>query len=370
MSRFEDDNIRGDLDSAIEAFEKADPTTPAPAPAPAADQSTADQSTADQSAEKTEAAGTTGTTGAAPAKAEGQPPTEQKTEATAAPAAPTESEVEPVPRSWRPAVREKWAKLDPEVRQEVIRRENEMLRAFGESGQARAIAKSFQETVAPYMARIQSTGLDPMKAIQQLLIADNKLTTSAPQQKAAYMAQLIKEYGIDIQALDSALAGEAIDPVAQRVEQLLGQRLAPIQQLLQNQQYMLEQQRMAVQQEAAQTVEAMEANPSKYPHFDVVREDMADLIEMSARRGNMLSLEDAYARAVGMNPTLAAKQQAALAQQGAVAQAQAQAAQAQKAREASASVRGAPAGVPLGALSENASLRDTIEAALSQAGGR
>lgn len=369
MSRFEDDNIRGDLDSAIEAFEKADSTTPAPAPAPApaADQSTADQSTADQSAEKTEVAGTTG---AAPAKAEGQPPTEQKTEATTAPAAPTESEVEPVPRSWRPAVREKWAKLDPEVRQEVIRRENEMLRAFGESGQARAIAKNFQETVAPYMARIQSTGLDPMKAIQQLLIADNKLTTSAPQQKAAYMAQLIKEYGIDIQALDSALAGEAIDPVAQRVEQLLGQRLAPIQQLLQNQQYMLEQQRMAAQQEAAQTVEAMEANPSKYPHFDVVREDMADLIEMSARRGNMLSLEDAYARAVGMNPTLAAKQQAALAQQGAVAQAQAQAAQAQKAREASVSVRGAPAGVPLGALSENASLRDTIEAALSQAGGR
>lgn len=365
MSRFEDDNIRGDLDSAIEAFEKADSTTPAPTPAPApAPAPAADQAAADQSAEKTEAAGTTG---AAPAKAEGQPPTEQKTEATAA---PTESEVEPVPRSWRPAVREKWVKLDPEVRQEVIRRENEMLRAFGESGQARAIAKNFQETVAPYMARIQSTGLDPMKAIQQLLIADNKLTTSAPQQKAAYMAQLIKEYGIDIQALDSALAGEAIDPVAQRVEQLLGQRLAPIQQLLQNQQSMLEQQRMAIQQEAAQTVEAMEANPSKYPHFDVVREDMADLIEMSARRGNMLSLEDAYARAVGMNPTLAAKQQVALAQQGAVAQAQAQAAQAQKAREASASVRGAPAGVPLGALSENASLRDTIEAALSQAGGR
>ena len=369
MSRFEDDNIRGDLDSAIEAFEKADP------PAPAAGQPT-DQPTdqpADQSAEKTEAAGTTGTTGTAgtaPAKAEGQPPTEQKTEATTAPAAPTESEVEPVPRSWRPAVREKWAKLDPEVRQEVIRRENEMLRSFGESGQARAIAKSFQETVAPYMARIQSTGMDPMKAVQQLLIADNKLTTSAPHQKAAYMAQLIKEYGVDIQALDSALAGEAIDPVAQRVEQLLGQRLAPIQQLLQNQQYMLEQQRMATQQEAAQTVEAMEANTSKYPHFDAVREDMADLIEMSARRGNILSLEDAYARAVGMNPTLAAKQQVALAQQGAVAQAQAQAAQAQKAREASASVRGAPAGVPLGALSENASLRDTIEAALSQAGGR
>lgn len=210
MSRFEDDNIRGDLDSAIEAFEKADSTTPAPAPAPVpapVPAPAADQSTADQSAEKTEAAGTTG---AAPVKAEGQPPTEQKTEATAAPAAPTESEVEPVPRSWRPAVREKWAKLDPEVRQEVIRRENEMLRAFGESGQARAIAKNFQETVAPYMARIQSTGLDPMKAIQQLLIADNKLTTSAPHQKAAYMAQLIKEYGIDIQALDSALAGEAL----------------------------------------------------------------------------------------------------------------------------------------------------------------
>lgn len=272
------------------------------------------------------------------------------------------------PRAWKADLRVKWAKIDPDVQAEITRRENEILRAFGDNSQARAFARQFHDTVQPYMARIQSMGSHPLKVVQEVLNADHILNTAPPVQKARYMANLIKTYGIDIRELDSALAGEAPNAQAVQMEQILAQRLQPFEQYMQAQQMQAQMAAQSRQEAAAEQIHRMSSDTVKYPHFETVRADMADIVELAAKRGMQLSLDEAYARACQMNPqvsNLLATQKTA---KDAAAQRQAQAQRAQKAKAASASVSGSPASTVKGASAgEGGSLREMVEAAFNSA---
>ena len=274
--------------------------------------------------------------------------------------------VEKPPQAWKAAQKAKWDKLDPDIRQEVIRRERETTQVLNESTQARQFAQQFHSTIQPYLARLQSAGAPPLQAIQNLLAADHLLSTAPKAQKAQYLAKLINDYGVDILELDAALTGkEPVDPVASRVETLLQQRLAPYQQFMQTQQ---QREQLAAQQENQKiqvAVEQMGQMTDKFPHFDQVRNEMADAIEIYSKRGVYLSLEEAYNKAVAMDPDLS-KQGANLMQ---TQQLQAANKRAQRALNASASVGGAPVSSTGGKL--NASdRRAAITAAFEAVGGR
>ena len=70
-----------------------------------------------------------------------------------------------------------------------------------------------------------------------------------------------------------------------------------MQQYQQNQQQTYQQQTQSAEQEIAQFGE-------QHEFFEDVREDMADLIEMAEKRGQSLSLEQAYERACAINPEI------------------------------------------------------------------
>jgi hypothetical protein len=277
--------------------------------------------------------------------------------------------VDKAPQSWRAPARAKWDKVDPEIRQEVMKRERETTKVLGETAQVRQFANNFNQVVQPYMARMNAMGLDPLGAVHELLKGDYLLATAPKAQKAQLMAKLINDYGVDIMELDSALAGKGpADPVDSRVEQLLQERLKPFQQYIQNQQRQAQENEQHSQQEVNQTIESMTDNP-KYPHFDTVRLDMADAIDLAAKRGLYLTLDQAYNRAIAMNPEVSsqvAAQQQAEAKRTAAQQLNAKA---QRALGASVSVGGAPSGVPSGA-SGATDRRATIEAAFEQLSGR
>lgn len=261
------------------------------------------------------------------------------------------------PQSWKQAQKAKWDKLDPDIRQEVLRREHETTRVLNETAQVRQFATQFQEAIQPYMARIQQVG-NPVKAIQNLLAADHLLATGPAATKAQYLAKLIQDYGVDIQALDAALAGKPVaDPVESRVEQMLQQRLQPFQQYLTAQQQREQYEAQRQQQQIQNAVEQMAQDP-EYPHFEAVRETMADLIDLAAKKGSTMDLKTAYNRAVAMDPTISQVTQAAQAN-----------AKAQRALQASASVRGAPSGSS-GGKPATLDRRAAIEAAFEAAGGR
>lgn len=271
------------------------------------------------------------------------------------------------PQSWKTSPKAKWATLDPEIKQEVQRRETETTRALNETAQARQFTAQFQQAVQPYMARIQSMNAHPITAVTELLKADHILSTAPKVQKAQFLAKLITDYGVDIEALDQVLSGnaKAVDPVDSKVEQLLQQRLAPFQQFLTQQQQFAAQQAQQTEAQLKQTVTSMAADTAKFPYFEQVRETMADIVEVFAKRGQTIGLEEAYNKAVAMDPTTS---------QAYNQQLQAEAAaklngRAQKALAASVSVSGAPTG-PISSSPSSNDRRATIAAAFDASATR
>lgn len=299
--------------------------------------------------------------GAVQEDAKNSDPAKQAVDKSLAPAAPevvpgTGHRVDRAPASWKKEAKGEWAALPLQARQEIHRREMEVQKVLNDTAPIRQEIQQFKEAVSPYMARIQSLGATPIQAVSHLLQADYSLATGTPQQKAQFIDKLLQDYNVDIAELDSAIArrlggqpqqqSQGFDPnqISQLVQQQLQQALAPIYQQRQ-------QQEQQIVQQATTTVEQMSLDP-KYPHFEEVRQDMADLVEMSARRGVALTLEQAYSRAVAMNPELSAMQQATQLNQ-----------RAQRAAAAAASVSGAPVGGGAQSHVTTGNLRADIEAA-------
>lgn len=269
------------------------------------------------------------------------------------------------PQSWKKDAKGEWANLPLHVRQEVHRRDMEIEKVLQETAPVRQIAKEFQDTVAPYMARINSFGVSPSQAINQLLAADYALATSGPDKSADLMAKLIVDYGIDLSKLDGALAARfkggqapsgAQDPNNQMVEQIrqqVLQELAPVLTFAQQQQLQQQQTQENQQNEAISLVQSMQLDP-QFPHFDEVRMDMADIIELSAKRGIAITPQEAYSKAVLLNPQLSGKIAATNAHQTA-----------QRALNASSSVTGAPAGGGSNTVQHDGSIRGALESAFS-----
>ena len=293
--------------------------------------------------------------------AEGGDPAKSAAEKPVAPAAPevvpgTGHRVDRAPASWKKEAKGEWAALPLQARQEIHRREMEVQRVLNETAPIRQEIQQFKEVVSPYMARIQSLGATPIQAVSHLLQADYSLATGTPQQKAQFIDKLLQDYNVDIAELDAAISrrlggqpqqqSQGFDPnqISQLVQQQLQQALAPIYQQRQ-------QQEQQIVQQAAMTIEQMSLDP-KYPHFEAVREDMADLMELNSRRGIYISVEQAYNKAVGMNPELSAMQQATQLNQ-----------RAQRAAAAAASVSGAPVGGGQQTHVTSGDLRADIEAA-------
>lgn len=272
-------------------------------------------------------------------------PTVETTPAsTSAPDAPK------APQSWTPAAREEWSKLPPRAQAEIARRESEIAREIQASSAAKKFAQEFTATVSPFMGMIQAEGGDVMGHVGNLLRTAQALRTAPPVQRAALVADLVKTFGVPIDALDAALAGAAPPQGAQpgpykdpRVDQLFA--------TLENAQ---RQRAQAVHESARSEAEAFAA---KAEFFEDVRQDVADLLEMAARRGQALTLQDAYDRVVRMHPEISG----IVAQREAAAKAKEQQAAMAKTRNAASSVRSSPSAAPAG--KEKLGLREQLEAA-------
>ena len=268
------------------------------------------------------------------------------------------------PQAWRPEVREHWQQLPEPVRAEIARRESEHARFIQESSEARRTAETLMKTIAPYEAFIRAENSNPIQAIDNLMSTAARLRTGTAPELAQMVAGLVKQFGVGrfgngfIEQLDSALAGQTPvhDPQQAAIEQVLNQRLAPVQQMLTQFQQAQLQQQQAVQHSAQNEVADFLA---KAEFGEDVREDMADLMETATRRGQNLSLADAYKKACLMNDNVRSVIAQRVRSQGAQQGTQA----AQKARSAAVQVSGA---APMGALKQDPTdVRSAIEAAIA-----
>lgn len=310
-------------------------------------------------------------TGAAPAPKETPKPktpeqaAKPKDPATA-PAAQTQPELKP-PQNWTAAAREEWSKLPRHVQENAKRVEMETHRVMRESAQARAMASKFEETIAPYKGILSG---EPMAVVGNLLQTAAVLQTAPGPQKAQLVATLIRNFGVDIQALDAILAGQEPpeqqrQPSPQRPEQFRDPR---VDEMLARE----EQQRTSRAQQIAakfeQTAEFLdEPWPGKVRKDGTpvtVRHLVANLLEASHNDGVDLSLEQAYAQVVSQHPEITkVLRQREAARAAATAQAATQ-----RTRAATSSVQSRPVTRPPGA--RNTDLNSVLEDAWTSAAGR
>ncbi len=364
-------DLRSALEAAVEEHDTPAVTESAPASTPASPETPPVVSAPEQASEP--AALSSGEPVADPDKP--KPITEVAEEQAKTDEQPKviEPRIDRAPQSWKGEAKKVWAELPLHVRQEVLRRERETNKVMQETATDRQRLGSIKEVLAPHMDRInQIYGGNPITAINNMLAVERTMISGDPASKVQMIANMIKHFNVDVISLDRVLSGQGgPTPEVQQqsaIEQLLEQKLAPLQQFISAQQQREQQQRIQVEQEVEHTVESMAGDPS-FPYFEDVREDMADLIEVAARKGVVMSLRDAYEKAVRMNDNTF---QAASVRDSSQAATQAalQAHQAaQKAKGASLSVSGAPSAPGANAGNPN-DLRGTIESLLGNAGAR
>lgn len=265
------------------------------------------------------------------------------------------TDVAAAPSSWTNAAKAEWAKVPASARSEIAKREQEIHREFTKRDDERNFGRELKQVVAPYEAIIRAAGSTPQAAIADVLNTAYILRTADPLTKARTMAQVIQQYGVDLR-LAAQGQQQNIDPTVAALQQELAQLKG---QWSQQQ----EQARAQVEQEVLTTVEAFGQDP-KHPHFKAVSAHMGALMQA----GQAKDMEEAYEMAVWARPDIRGQLQAA---QTAQAAAQTQNRQkAQNARAKGVSVRGGPGGYTPPTTNPNASVRESLMAAMTEVNER
>lgn len=238
-----------------------------------------------------------------------QDDTEVVSEAPTEPVEATEDDRAPVaeqkpassaPQSWKNEVKAEWDKLPPTVQAEVMRRESENARILQESSQARHLVGEMQKIVAPYQQMFQAQGVDPLVGISNTLQIASALQSGDTNAKAHTVARLIKEFGVDIQALDGILAGSnSYKPQQPAIDPELQQKLTRMEQ------YIAMQEQMQAQTYQTETQKFLADNPMA----NEVRSEMADFMDFWQAKGRNLTLMEAYNMAIATRPELMQRSQ-------------------------------------------------------------
>ena len=295
MAQEQDFDIRSAIEAAVTEVEEPSEATTAPETPP---ESQEPPTPAPESAPPTPSEPPAATPPADPAT-----PTPTDSAATPPEAAKPPADPPPptpdakAPGTWTPGAREKWATLPNEVKQEVWKREREASRALTMSTEARKFADQFGQTMQPYLGFIAAEKSTPIEAVANMMQTAAALRVGTPQQKVQIVAEVIRNFGVDLGALDSVLAGQRpeFNPMTQ-IDQIVNQRLAPVMQMVEQQNRNRQFQEQQFEQQV-QTELTTFANDPKHEFYSDVQDVMADLMEVSHRRGAPMGLTEAYERA-------------------------------------------------------------------------
>jgi hypothetical protein len=175
-------------------------------------------------------------------------------------------------------------------------------------------ARSLEEAIAPFQDEFQQQGITPAAWINNLGRAHMILSKAPYEQKIQVFQRLAQDYGIQLNQDGQFAAPPQVDAYTQQLMNQLNtvnQEVSTIKNRFQQEEY----------SRLNNEITKYSSNKVDFPHFDVVREEMAQLLEL----GKAQDLETAYKKAVRMNDDVwaleqdrllkSAKQQAVKAQQ-------------------------------------------------------
>jgi hypothetical protein len=280
---------------------------------------------------------------------------------------PTEEQIEEVkpvqrPTTWKKEYLNIWDKLEknePVTKDEFTKfaeyanqRETEYKKGVSAYKSEVDRIKPLENAIAPYRQHLQQQGINEIALIDNLVKSHFVLAQAPYEQKVQMFNRLAQDYGIQLNGNP-----QQTDPYIQQLMNqlnMVNQEVGTI-----KSRYEQEEQNRLMNE-----INRVASDVEKFPHFETVREDMAQLLE----RGLAHNLETAYAKAVRMNDDVWAVEQERLLTQASKQQSKAQ--QVAKAKATAVSPRSVtPNGV--GGQTEAKDRRSILEKELSQAmGGR
>jgi len=158
-------------------------------------------------------------------------------------------------------------------------------------------ARELENAIAPFIPELQSQNINPSAWINNLGRAHMVLTKAPYEQKVQMFQRLAQDYGIQLNQ-DGQMAAPQVDAYTQQLMNQLNQVNQEVSSI-----------KGRFQQEETtrlnNEIERVRSDVEKFPHFDVVREEMAQLLEL----GKAPDLETAYKKAVRMNDDVWALEQ-------------------------------------------------------------
>lgn len=259
--------------------------------------------------------------------AEATPAVAPKVEA----AEPTEPVEEPVwkrpPASWKKDYHETWSAADDRMKEYAWQREEQMKAGLQPFVEKARFADQMNEVLAPYMNTIHGLNIDAPAAVKALMEADHILRYSQPHEKQQYFARLAQAYGINLSGVEQP---QNVDPTIFALRNELNSVRGEVQGWKQAQE----------QQQNQSLLSEINSFSKKVEHFNEVRPAMIQLLQS----GMAATLEDAYDKAIRLDPELFDSIQQSKQAAADVAKRAAADNAAKKARAAAVSVKGSTPG--------------------------
>lgn len=273
------------------------------------------------------------------------------------------------PPGWTPAMRDEFSKLPPHLQAYISQHDNSQERRLTQQDEDRLLGKKVNQMATPYLPTIRAEGATVEKAFQDYLQTAHVLRSGTDFQKAQSIAAVMQTFRVNPQALLSVLQGgnvvqgvpsqqgynPVVDTLQQRLDRIETERREEIQQ------------RQAQEQASLQSqINEFSTKPG-HEHFEKVRTVMGTLLESGIAK----DLEDAYERAVYADPEIRLSLIAGQQQTVRDNRTSELNAKNTRARNAAASVTGAPGSSrPLNGSGSVGSIEDDLRAAMRERSGR
>lgn len=238
----------------------------------------------------------TGTDGAPPqtgtsAEAKGgdqQSPVEGAEAGTEAPAAPS---------TWSKEASAKWEGLDPDIKAEILKREQDIFAGLEQYKSRAEIGDRYEGVIAEFRPVLDAEGVDPVELFGNFSANHYLLSRGTPEQKLTIATNLMAHYGIDIEQVQQRLNNiPAVNPEVEALKAKIAELETGVNTITTERQ-------TQVRATFAQQVEAFAFDPA-HPYFEEVSEDIAIFLKSGVSK----TLEEAYEKAVYANPVTRQKE--------------------------------------------------------------
>lgn len=262
------------------------------------------------------------------------------------------------PTSWSADAKAEWLKLSPALQQAVIKRETEI----NEGGRRWSEEKRAVETMLdPIRQQAQRTGLSFDEGFKRLV----SMSEWMERDPSAAIRALAQSYGVNLAQPQTGMQPPPVVPQPPQQQPVAQPSLRddPVVQQLTAQLSSLKE--MVAQQHRSEAESSIQsfATAQGHEHFEAVKASMGQLIGT----GQATDLQDAYDKAIWLDPTIRSSLIAAQTAKAAEEKRAAEQAAVKKARAGSLSLNGSPVGAPAAsAKPEYETVREAAQAAYAQ----